>query len=260
VARGRLHRLHRGVYAVGLPVGANGRRWAAILAAGDGAVLSHRAAADHTGLRPSSRHEIEVTVPRPGWRADGIHIHGSRTLDPDEVTTHEGMPCTSVPRTLLDLADVLPRRGVERAIERAEMLRVFDLHELHTVLARANGRRGVPVLRSILAAGAEPALTRDDLEEALFAICAAAKLPRPQVNLWIPLGAGGYEADFAWPEQRVIAEADGREAHGTRQAFEHDRRRDRELLLAGWRVVRFTWREIQHEPETVARTLLALLT
>jgi predicted transcriptional regulator of viral defense system len=258
VARGRLH---RGVYAVGHPIVGNaGRSWAAILACGPGAVLSHRSAADLLGLRPSSRRKIDVTVPGPGRRHREIDVHCSRT-HPDEVTTCDGIPCTTVARTLLDLADVLPRREVERALERAEMLRTFDLKELEAVLARGDGRRGVPVLRAILADYDEPALTRNELEEAFLAICAEAGVPMPKVNLWIPLEDGrGYEADFAWPEQHLIVETDGHEAHGTRRAFQYDRRRDRELLVSEWRVIRFTWREVMREPRMVSRTLVALLT
>ena len=128
------------------------------------------------------------------------------------------------------------------------------------VLARA-GRRGAAALRAVLSeVRLGTTLTRNELEERLLAICRAAALPRPGVNAWIPYPeGGGAEADFLWREHRLIAEVDGRDVHTTRRAFEHDRRRDQRLMLAGWRVVRFTWRQVLFEPAYVAATLRGLL-
>jgi Protein of unknown function (DUF559) len=149
---------------------------------------------------------------------------------------------------------------VERAINQAEVLQVFDLHALDDVLERNNGRRGVGVLRAVLAAYDDPAITRSELEERFLAICRAASLPSPAVNVWITLDDGvAYMADFMWREQRLIVETDGWNSHGTRLAFEDDRRRDRLLRLAGWEVVRFTWREVVEEPAEVVATIRRLL-
>jgi very-short-patch-repair endonuclease len=142
---------------------------------------------------------------------------------------------------------------VERAIERAETLGVFDLIAIRELLSRSPGRRGAPRVERAL--GAEPAFTRNELEELMFAIALRARVPRPQTNYWI----GKYQADFAWPEQRLIAETDGRATHGTTHAFEHDRLRDRELVKAGWRVIRFTWKQLHDDPGEVAATLRTLL-
>jgi len=232
---------------------------AAVLACGPGAVLSHRAAADLHGLRPGSATRIDVTIPGRDRRRRGIAIHRSRTLLERDRTTVDGIPCTSVARTLLDLAEVVDPGSLEKAIERAEILRVFDLAAVQDVLARANGRSGAARLRAAIAAIATKPPTRNELEQAMFDIWTAARMPRPEVNWWIPLTSGpGYEPDFGWPDLRLIAETDGFETHGTRTAFEQDRRRDQQLAVQGWRVVRFTWRQVIYEPKTVRRTLTAL--
>jgi very-short-patch-repair endonuclease len=159
-----------------------------------------------------------------------------------------------------DLAAVLPRRAVERAFDEAEVLRVLDARQIEDVLERTNGHRGNATLRSILEEHAPGStVTRSPLEEGLLAICRAARLPAPEVNVWIALAPTGYEADFLWREQRTIVEADGRDVHTTRRAFEHDRRRDQRLMLAGYRIVRFTRRQVEHEPREVAATLRTLL-
>jgi very-short-patch-repair endonuclease len=154
---------------------------------------------------------------------------------------------------------VLPRRAVERAFNQAELLRVLDMTQLDDVLSRAGGHRGAAVLRAIIGDYAGPTLTRNDLEEAFFAICRSAGLPQPEVNAWIALEPIGYEVDVLWRAQRLIAEADGRDPHTTRLAFEHDRIRDQRLMLAGYRVVRFPRRQVLEDPASVAATLRALV-
>jgi hypothetical protein len=136
------------------------------------------------------------------------------------------------------------------------------LHPVHRgVFARANGRRGAAALRAVLAAhrvGSTP--TRTMLEEAFLALARDAGLPPDAVNLWIPYPAGGgAEGDFVYRAELLDVEVDGRDVHATRRAFEHDRRRDQQLALLGWRFVRFTWRQALHEPAAVARTLDGLL-
>jgi len=163
-------------------------------------------------------------------------------------------------RTLLDLAATQPRRVVERAYDQAEVLEILDMREFDDVLARAGGHRGAGVLRSIVAEHvAASTLTRTELEEAFLAICRKVGLPRAEVNAWIPIEPLGYEADFLWRERGLIVEVDGRNVHATRRAFEHDRRRDQQLMLAGFRVVRFTWRQVEREPRAVATTMRALV-
>lgn len=260
VRRGALHRVHRGVFAVGHPLlGREGRFMAAVLACGPGAALSHRSAAALWGLRPSSRLAIEVSTPHgAGRRRDGIDAHSGATLAARDVATVAAIACTSVARTLLDLADAVDRRGLERALERAEILRLVDMRELADVLDRANGRRGAGTLRGVLATTrAGRTLTRSALEERFLAICREASLPRPEVSAW--LAEHDVEADFLWRDAGLIVETDGRATHHTAQAFERDRRRDQRLAVAGWRVIRFTHRRVTEERAGVASTLAALL-
>jgi hypothetical protein len=263
VAAGRLHRVHRGVYAVGHPrLTISGRWMAAVLACGPGAVLSHRDAAALWDIRKSGRAAIDVTTPRRGGRSlSGIDVHRTRRLLPQDATNVDGIPCTTVARTLLDLAEVVNRRQVERACDQADLERLLDATALDAVLSRAQGRRGSPVLRAILDGHAiGQTVTRSEMEERFLAVCDRAGLPRPEVNVWIALPHGGHaQADFLWREHRLIVETDGRAAHGTRRAFEHDRRRDQRLVLAGWRVIRVTWRQLTQESEELARILQALL-
>jgi hypothetical protein len=263
VAAGRLHRVHRGVYAVGHPrLTISGRWMAAVLACGPGAVLSHRDAAALWDIRKSGRAAIDVTTPRRGGRSlSGIDVHRTRRLLPQDATNVDGIPCTTVARTLLDLAEVVNRRQVERACDQADLERLLDATALDAVLSRAQGRRGSPVLRAILDGHAiGQTVTRSEMEERFLAVCDRAGLPRPEVNVWIALPHGGHaQADILWREHRLIVETDGRAAHGTRRAFEHDRRRDQRLMLAGWRVIRVTWRQLTQESEELARILQALL-
>lgn len=263
VACKRLHRIHRGVFVVGpLPLAAHGLRMAAVLACGEGAMLSHRSAAALWGLRPDNRATIDVTTPRAGTRSrHNVVIHRSRTLTAADIDTVDGIRCTSLARTLLDLAEILDRRGLERAIDRAEQLRILDMNAINDVLARAKGRRGAKLLRWVLDEHyAGSTLTRRKLEELMLAICRTAGLPRPRVNEWIALPNNtGYEGDFVWPQQRLIVETDGYETHGTRHAFEHDRKRDQRLMLAGWRVIRFTRRQVLNDPHSLAAALTRLL-
>ena len=232
---------------------------AAVLACGSHAALSHRSAAALWGLRPTMRAAIDVTVPRrAGFSRPGVDVHRARRLDPADVTRVRGVPCTTVARTLLDLAEVLDGQALGRACEQAEVLRILDRRAVDRVLARADGRHGAPALRTVLAE-VGCALTRSELEKRFLALCAAAGVPLPRVNAWLELDGGGLEVDFLWDVQRLIVETDGHRTHGTRRAFERDRRRDQRLTLAGWRVVRVTWRQLTLDPDDVARTIGALL-
>lgn len=262
VAAGRLHRIHRGVYSVGHSVlSAEGRWMAAVLSYGRHAVLSHRSAAQLWDLRRGGGSTIDVTVPRGYGRSRGnVRAHEVRTLTAADVTRLRGIPCTTVPRTLLDLADVLSRQRLERAVAQAEVMGVFDLNAIDDVLKRAAGRCGAARLREILDEYEEgTALTQSELEELVLAICMTIDVERPKVNGWIVLDDGAVQVDLLWPEQKLIVEVDGHRFHGGRRAFEEDRERDQRLTLAGYRVVRFTWRQITREPEMVGRRIAELL-
>jgi hypothetical protein len=232
-----------------------------VLASGRGAALSHRSAADKRSLRPTSRFAIDITTTRQGGRRlRGIEAHTSATLLERDVELVDGIRCTTVARTMLDLAAAEPRRVVERVFDQAEVLEVLDARQIDDVLARAGGHRGAGVLRAVRDEHvAASTLTRSELEELFLAICRRGGLPAPAVSAWIALEPAGYEPDFLWRDQNLIAEVDGRTVHATRKAFEHDRRRDQRLMLAGYRVVRFTWRQVQRDSGTVLATVRELL-
>jgi very-short-patch-repair endonuclease len=253
VRAGRLHPIHRGVYAVGHRLlSIKGRYMAATLACGAGALLSHRSAADLQGLwRTTTWRGVDVTSPtRAGRKRAGIAVHGAKRLAPADRTVLDRIPCTAVPRTLLDLAEAASARELQRAVERAVTLKLFDLTAVNELLTRSTGRRGTTKLERAIAAY-DDAPTRNELERTLLEICLGAGLPRPEVNAPVDI----YEVDFLWRAQRLIVETDGLETHGSRLAIERDHRRDRRLRKLEWRVERFTWREVMHEPDYVAREL-----
>jgi very-short-patch-repair endonuclease len=254
IRRGVLHRVHRGVYSVGPgALAVEGRMLAAVLACGPGAALSHRSAAALWGLRQTDQRRIDVTaVVDAGRRDRAITFHRTRTLDADR-TTHRGVPITTVARTLVDLAGVVPVAAVERALSQAEVLSLYDHTALDEVLERSNGRRGARALRAAL--GVPIVFTRSELENRMLALCRRHRLPTPQVNAIVC----GQEVDFYWPAARLIVETDGHKYHRTQRAFEDDRRRDADLTVAGHRVVRITYRRLVNESDAVAGTIRALL-
>jgi predicted transcriptional regulator of viral defense system len=265
-AAARLRRVHRGVYALAPPslLTLKGRLLAAVLACGPGATLSHRPAASLLGLRADYSTRIDVTVPNRSRRQHaGLRIHRSTTLSPADVTTVEGIPCTTVARTLLDLAEVVRQRDLERTFDQAEVEGVLNLRKLADVLERNPGRHGAAVLRRVLDEHyIGETLTWSELEERFLALSRGLGLTRPRTNLLIDPGDGepAMRVDFAWPAQRIAVEVDGFRTHSTRQAFERDRRRDQRLTVAGWRPLRTTSRQIVGRPTELERALRALVT
>ena len=232
---------------------------AAVFACGVGAVLSHRSAAELWGLRASSPTAIDVTaIGRSRHRRPGIVVHRPRRFDPEDRASLDGLPITTIARTLLDLAEVIPRRELARAIEQAELIGVFDLQAIEELLGRSRGRRGLRPLRFELARvreTAQSAFTRSELERALLELCRGQRLPAPSMNISIE----GLEVDAVWHSASLAVEMDGFEYHRTTAAFERDRRRDEILQLAGYRVLRFTYRRLKTDPDGVARTLRSML-
>jgi very-short-patch-repair endonuclease/predicted transcriptional regulator of viral defense system len=253
VARGVLHVIHRGVYAVGHRVLTREGRWmAAVLAAGPGAVLSHRSAAALWGIWNSGA-TIEVTVARR-CRRPGIHAHRIALPD-DEVTTHRGIPVTTPARTLLDLAEHLTPQRLERAVHEAEYRRLTSPIPLEALLTRHPRRRGTAALRTIVDRdNLGHNIPKTELETAFIAFLDTHALPRPRVNEPI----GPYTVDALWPQSRLIVELDSRSAHHTTKAFEDDRARDRDLQVRGYNVLRITWRHL-HEDEALLATQLGTL-
>ena len=236
VMAGRLHRLHRGFYAVGhAAIGFEGRCLAAVLALGAGAVLSHRSAAELWGIVPHATGLIHVTVPTDAGRRKrkGLLVHRSRTLGPDSTAFHAGVLVTTPARTLADLRRGFSKDLHQRATRRALDLRLISPDDL----------------------GPDPDLTRSELERAFLSVCRRYRLPQPEVNSRV----GPYEVDFLWPAQRVIVETDGFAYHRTRAAFERDRARDAYLQARGYTVLRVTHRQLRDSRQALVGSLRRLL-
>lgn len=266
VAAGRLHRIYNSVYSL-VPrslLSREGHWLAAVLACGPGAALSHRSAAALHELRGSWASRVDVTIPtRSGRRHEGIRIHRSTTLTEADMTTVNGIPCTTVARTLFDLADMISRRALERAFDQADVLDVFDLSAISDQLQRNFSRRAAKIVTALLNEhyiGSTP--TWSELEEAFLALCRRYGLPQPGVNRWITLPDGGpaIRADFLFRKERIVVETDGHRYHNTAQAFERDRDRDQRLTVYGWRPFRTTWRQIMFHAAVVGSRLVALMT
>ena len=256
VRSGRLHRVHHGVYALGHTLlRAEGHRLAAVLACGPGAVLSHRSAAAHWELLATSQERIDVTAPRSRQGVPGIRLHTSRALDAQHTTSHEGIPITTVHRTLLDLAANARQDQLENALAQAMHLQLYDQRAIDDVIARSNGHRGTSVLKE--ATKQEPRITKSMWEIRMLALIRGANLPEPRCNevLHAP-DHGECKPDFYWPAYGVIVETDGWEAHRTLAAFRSDRAKDAALTAAGYKVLRFTW---DVDDATILRRLRPLL-
>jgi very-short-patch-repair endonuclease len=259
ITAGRLHRIHRGVYAVGHRNLTLRSHWmAAVLACGPGALLSHRRALALWELREATSGPIEVTVPgRTGRRGPkGIRIHVSTILDDADRAELHGIPVTSLARTVLDYAGIAsPRRlrDVLEALERRGALIGRDLNEL---LARCPTRKGTVTLRTVLAQMTGPApWTQSELERDFLALIRESGLPEHQANVIVE----GELVDALWREQSLVVETDGYEFHKSRGHFETDRRRDAKLQVAGYRVLRVTKERIGHDPGGVVADIRALL-
>jgi very-short-patch-repair endonuclease len=255
IRNGHLVQLHRGVYVVGhAQLKRQGHWLAAVLAGGPGAVLSHRSAAALHGLAASGPARIEVSTSADRL-VRGLRVHRRRTLEADDITTVEGIPTTTVARTLVDLAEVLPHQRLRKAIEEAERIRAFDRDALEAAIARTNGRRG-PGHQAIRAALTDIqthgiTLTRSELEDRFLALLDAHGLPRPSTNTWIE----DMEVDAAWLDHGLVVELDGYANHHTRRAFQRDRTRTNDLVAAGYVVLRFTHADVARRSENTARRI-----
>lgn len=253
---GRLIRLHRGVYAVGHAVLRTEGSWlAAVLACGPGTGLSHGAAGALWDLGHATGPVVHVTAPQARRSRPGIVVHHAR-LHPADVTTRRGIPVTTLPRTLLDLASVIPREDLARTIEQAMRLGLYDRAELEAAMQRGHGRRALKPLRlSLEALDPAQARTKSELERLALRLVKDAGLPKPLVNHDVH----GYEADLHWPHARLVVELDSRRWHTTPTVFESDRRRDADLLVQGWRTLRFTWRQLDTDWHWVVTRIAVLL-
>jgi very-short-patch-repair endonuclease len=245
VRRGRLHRIHAGVFAVGhRAVTLEGRWSAAVLAYSPGALLGLRDAAALWSTLDRIERPIDVLVEGDRRRRPGLAPHRAAKIHPDDRAMRRGIPVTSVARTLLDLCDVVPRKRVERAFNEADRLHLLDIAQLEALLARSPGRKGLAFLGSLVAAyrGPSPKL-RSALEQRFLAMCREAGLPEPETNVRV----AGVEVDMLWREAGVVVELDGYEYHGGRAPFEEDRRRDGVLLDAHLQPRRITYKQLEED-------------
>jgi len=258
VAEGQLHVLYRGVYAVGhRALGVTGRRWAAVLACGDGAVLSHASAAAAWEIRPSASGLIDVSVNRGGrTRRPGIRLHCRRFLPATDITQIDGLPITTPARTVLDLAaDGLRGRKLEAVLDQAER-KLLDFSDIEGVLRRCHRQPGTAALRTVLERYAPGSVdTRSRLEEMCIELCDGHGIPRPSTNVVV----AGRTRDLFWPHAPLVVEADSYKWHRSPSRLSDDRQRDVELTLAGIPYVRFTYEQVVDRPDYVARTTLRLL-
>jgi very-short-patch-repair endonuclease len=252
----RLNPLHPGVYAVGHRVIPREGRWtAALLASGPRAALSHWSAAALWAIRPASRSIVHVTVPLKSRSWKWIRRHHS-PLPRDETTVEEGIPVTTVPRTILDLAATEATDVVENLLRESEFLQLWDALSLPDLIERYPGKRGVQRVRVALERLEEEpeGRRRSKLEERFAPFLRRHRLPLPRFNDLISLGERRYRVDCHWPGTGQIVELDGWQGHRTRTAFREDRARDRRLKVAGYSVTRLTWNQLADEPGAVART------
>ncbi len=261
--RGRLHRVHRGVYAL-TPrslVTREGLWMAAVLACGPWAALSHRSAAHLHGLRATTRAGIDIVVPRPVIRRyDGIDVHRSVTLTDQDVTAVDSIPVTTLARMILDLAAVVEQRAVERVIGDAVDQGMFDLRALDDQLGRNPRHPGAAIVRAALGPD-RPGLTDSELEELFVAIWWPTGLPRPQTRFHVDPGDGGplIRADFAWPDAKFDLETDGGRYHASDRRRQRDYRRDQRLKRALWDVLRVGDDQLDGEPDDVITVVWELL-
>jgi very-short-patch-repair endonuclease len=261
IAAGRLHRLHSGVYSVGHRLIQREGRWmAAVLASGPDAVLSHRSAAALWRLREDSRATIDITTPHRSRSWHHIRRHVSPT-PPDEVTSKDGIPVTTVPRTILDLSATEPLDVVRALIREMEFRELWDSLSLWDLVERYPGRRGRrKVIAALEGIKDEPSGERKSPLEGRFApFLRNHHLPLPRFNDPITVGDKTFKVDCHWPDLRHIVELDGWQGHKGRSAFREDRARDRKLSVAGYTVTHITWNQLDDEPEEIASDLRVFL-
>jgi very-short-patch-repair endonuclease len=255
LASGRLHRVRRGVYAVGRPeITRHGRLLAAVLACGPGAVISHRSAAELWGIAGVHTASIELTVPCGSVRhGPGLTVHRCDLATGETCTCH-GIPVTTPPCTLVDLATQVPAHRLEAAVSQADKLDLISASELPVLLAHFSRRPGLGILRAVLDRRTFR-LTDSALERKFLALVRGAGLPLPETGRHL----NGFKTDFFWPQLGLIVETDGLRYHRTAASQSRDRRRDQAHAAAGLTPLRFTHDQVQHEPDRVRATLEAVI-
>jgi very-short-patch-repair endonuclease len=252
LSSGRLHRVRSGIYAVGRPGLTDRGRWmAAVLACGDGAVLSHSSAAALWRIGFELRSVIELSLPSPSRRRrPGLRIHRRPSLQKRDTTTRQGIPVTTPIQTLIDLALRLDRRGTERAINEADKYDLAHPPQLRRALDERVGEPGVATLRRILDRRTFR-LTKEELERRFLPLVRKAGLPVPLTGQIV----NEFEVDFYWPDLGLVVETDGLRYHRTPAEQARDRLRDQAHTAAGLTQLRFTHEQVRYEPEYVVRIL-----
>jgi predicted transcriptional regulator of viral defense system len=259
VAEGRLHRLHRGVYAVGHDDLSRLGVWKAATLVAPAMALSHRSAAGLWQMMERRRGLVHVTGPRRVRASGAIAFHHAQH-PADELTTLEDIPVTSVARTLLDIAATEGRRPFERALREAEFRRLTDPLGLPALLERYPRRRGTAIVRQALEARTFSKRTRSELEAAFLDFLVERRIELPETNTVIEVEGRRFEVDCLWRSQRVIAELDGRAAHLIPEQVEADLLRDGLLQANGIPVHRVSPRRLERDRdglESQLRTALA---
>jgi hypothetical protein len=253
-ANGRLHRKYKGVYAVGQPrLSQQGEWMAAILACGPGSYLASLNAAVH--MRTWRRRVTGIhVIARRERRLEGVRVHTYRRLDQRDVTVRDGIPVTTVPRTLIDLSDVLTPHQLANVIHEAAFRNLFDPRAVRAAINRANGRHNLHVLERALELNAGgSAGTRSELEDRFLALTSKSDLPEPLVNTRIQ----EIEVDFHWPQLNLIVEVDG-PGHDRPRTKREDEQRDASLRAAGHTVLRILDHQIDQQPQKLTASLLGV--
>ncbi len=264
IASGYLQLLFRGTFAVGhRAITREGRMLAAVLACDERTVLSHGSAAELLELQDKRLPVMHVIPPDwSGRKIDGIRWHRVRLPDTDEIEIRDGIPCTTVSRTLVDMAGWTGWSSMRRLVEQAAILRQLDVEEIDRILSLGR-RRGAPRLRAILAPWRrtrepQPVL-RSRLEARLLPLLIEEGLPPPRTNVKLKLDGRQLEVDLFWEKQRLAIETDGEETHGTPVAFQRDRWRDQLLVATGYRTAHITWAQVRDEPDAVVNRIARML-
>jgi hypothetical protein len=252
IRTGRLHPLHRGVYAVGRPhVTDHGRWMAAVLASGDGAVLSHSSAAALWRMGAEMRSVVEVSLPSPFQHIrPGLRIYRRPSLRSRHITAEFGIPATTPVQTLIDMTPRLDRPGIERMINEADKYNLTNPPALRKALDQRTGEPGVALLRELLDRRTFR-LTKEELERRFLPLAAKAGLPVPLTGQWV----NEFEVDFYWPGLGLVVETDGLRYHRTPAEQARDRLRDQAHTAAGLTQLRFTHEQVRYEPDYVRRIL-----
>lgn len=256
----RLFPLFRGVFGVGhAGVGRMGRLLAATLACGEGSVVSHGTAAALLGIWERYPRRIDVIAPvQAGRKVAGVFRRHTPPPLPRDAYVHEGIPCTSPSRTIVDVAGIAREPSLRRTIEQAAVLRMLNVPEIDAILAGGPRRRGSPVLRIVLGDWRRypPAIRlRSPMEAKLLPLLSRRGIPIPECNEVLTIDGERIQVDFLWRRQRLAVETDGAKYHDNPEARTRDRRRDRILQTAHYRVWRIGWDDLEHQPDATMSEL-----